>query len=130
MYYLVYDNFTCEEYSYKVFLGVCTTTTEVSKIISHYAVYNYRVNDTSESIDQTDIKVVVIQTDDYDKLSNIWEGYDIYTSSGAIFQGWAYEDIYRKFWLGIFYDSDENTYLDDEDCDNIITAIENGQTIL
>ena len=71
MYYLVYDNFSCEEYNYKVFLGVFRTIAEVSKIISHYAVYNYRVNDTPESIDDMNIKVVAIQTDDYDKISNI-----------------------------------------------------------
>lgn len=130
MHYLVYDNFRCEEYNYKVFLGVFRTIEEVSKIISHYAVYNYRVNDTPESIDDMDIKVITIQTDDYDKLSNIWERYDIYTRSGTLFQGWTYEEIYRKFWLGIFYDSNQDTYLNDNDCDKIINAIENGQPII
>lgn len=130
MYYLVYDNFRCEEYNYKVFLGVFRTIEEVSKIIAHYAVYNFRVNDTPESIDDMDIKVITIQTDDYDKLSNIWERYDIYTRSGSLFQGWMYEEIYRKFWLGIFYDSNQDTYLNDNDCDKIINAIENGQPII
>ena len=71
MYYLVYDNFRCEEYNYKVFLGVFRTIEEVSKIIAHYAVYNYRVNDTPESIDQMDIKVVIIETADYDRLDSL-----------------------------------------------------------
>ena len=130
MYYLVYDNFRCEEYNYKVFLGVFRTTEEVSKIIAHYAVYNYRVNDTPESIDQMNIKVVAIETADYDRLDSLWDRYNIYTRSGSLFDGWTHEEIYRKFWLGIFYDSSQDTYLDEEDCDKIITAIENGQIIL
>ena len=130
MYYLVYDHYICNEYDYKVFLGVWKNIVDVGKIISHYAVYNYRVNDTPESIEDMNVKVVVITTADYDRLDNLWERYDIYTRSGSLFQGWTYEDIYRKFWLGIFYDSNEGTFLNDVDCQRIINAIENGQTMV
>ena len=89
MYYLVYDQYESEEYNYKIFLGVYKSMKEVVKTIGHYSVYNYRVNDSSESVDDTNIKIIIAQTDDYDKLDSLWEGYNIYTRSASIFNGWT-----------------------------------------